>query len=272
MLNLYKADLKRIFKDKLFFVAGIIAVAFAFFTPLLNKILFTVLLELDDGLLAGFGANAKTMFFSAFAPGNNLGLIAPILLGIVLCKDFSYGTVRNKIIAGKSRTSIFFSFFLSCATALIILIFLYAFLTLGVSLLLFDYQETPFEMKDFGYLLASLGFEFLVYLFIAALTAFLCVSMKNAGLAVVVYVAVNFLFTIVGSIISTARIFVDPAKEFISKLLQFLDEANIFMGTYIGITPSYDWKGVLPVLAGTLLGTALFVGGGILVFRKKDLK
>lgn len=274
MLNLIKTDLKRIFKDKLFLVACILGVAFALFTPLLYRFLIGSLVELDGGetLSQQLGLYGKTLFFSAFSPSNNLGLIVPVLLGIVLCKDFSFGTVRNKIIGGKSRTSIFLSMFVSCTAMLWIILFLHAALTLAVSMLFFEYQPTAFELKDLGYLFASLGLDFLVYVFIAALLCFLCVFMKNAGVTVVMFVAINFLFSIVGSIVSVARIFVDPAKEFLTAVLKFLDQANIFMGTYIGLTDAYDWKGILPVLVGTIGGTALFLFLGTVTFRKKDLK
>ncbi len=272
MLNLYKTDLKRIVKDKLFLVACILAVVFALLNPLMTKFIVDALMEGDDTLMEMLGNNAKSMFFSSFAPGNNLGLIAPILLIIALCKDFSFGTVRNKIISGHSRASIFVSYFLSLATALCVLIFLHAGLTLGVSLLFFEYQETPFVLKDLGYLLISLGLELLVYLFIAALSTFLCVFMKNAGLAVVINVAVSFLFSIIGSIVATAAMFADPADKALTELLEALNNANIFMGTYIGMTPSYEWKGLLPVLLFTVGGIALFIALGTWTFRKKDLK
>ncbi len=267
MLNLYKTDLKRILKDKLFLVALILGAVFAVINPLMNKLLFDVLLDADDALMDMIGMDAKSMFFSSFSPSNNLGLIAPVLLGIALCKDFSFGTVRNKIISGKPRTSVFLSYFLSCATALCALIFLHAALTLGISLLFFEYPAF-----DPGYLLFSLLLELLVYLCIAALVSFLCVFMKNAGLAIVVYVAANFLFTVIGSIVSIAFSIIDPSKELLRNILQFLDRANIFMGTYIGVTPEYDTFGILSVLVGALSGIALFLLLGILSFRKKDLK
>ena len=107
MRSLLKTDLRRIFKDKLFLVVCILGTVLAFFTPLLYKGLATVIGVQDE--LLGLLADSKSMFFSAFAPGTNFGFILPILLSLVLCKDFGYGTVRNKIICGKSRAKIFFS-------------------------------------------------------------------------------------------------------------------------------------------------------------------
>ena len=116
MIDLLKTDLKRAVKDKLFIVICIIAGAFAIITPLLYKVIFVVLKFDEEAMqeleMLGMGImNAKSIFFSSFSLGNNFGLILPIFVAIILCKDFSNGTIRNKIICGKSRTSIYFSLF-----------------------------------------------------------------------------------------------------------------------------------------------------------------
>ena len=104
MRSLLKADFKRVLKDKLLLVMGILAVVFAAFTPLLYAVMFSSMEMVDDPMVSSL-ISGKMQFFASFSMGNNLGLIAPVLLGIALCKDFSFGTVRNKIIAGKSRTA-----------------------------------------------------------------------------------------------------------------------------------------------------------------------
>ena len=120
MIDLLKADLKRAVKDKLFIVLSIIAVVFAFITPLLYKFIFEIMevdvesmQELD--IISGT-INAKAMFFGAFSLGNNFGLILPLFVAIIICKDFSSGTIRNKIICGKSRASIYFSLLITCGS------------------------------------------------------------------------------------------------------------------------------------------------------------
>jgi hypothetical protein len=113
MKGLLKADFKRVFKDKLLIVMGILAVVFALITPLLYALLFSGANEMVAGMVGGI-VSAKSNFFASFSVGNNLGLIAPVLLAIVLCKDFSFGTVRNKIIAGKVLASLA-GFYLSIA-------------------------------------------------------------------------------------------------------------------------------------------------------------
>ena len=83
MINLLKADLRRVLKDRLLIVLGIIAVGFAIVTPLLYVVLFNGVGMADDPMISGL-ISGKAQFFSSFSMGNNLGLIAPVLIAIIL--------------------------------------------------------------------------------------------------------------------------------------------------------------------------------------------
>ena len=268
MLDLLKVDLKRVFKDKLFMIICIIAGAFIISTPLLYKVLFSAI---DMGDLMGMTINAKTLTFTAFSPSSDLGLIMPILVVIILCKDFSQGTVRNKIICGKSRSKIYFSMLLTCIIVMCGVMLAYGVLILLVSLTVFDYQETAFTAKDFGYLVLSLGFEMLIYVFISSLVCFFEVFMKNAGLAIVMYFAVNLLLAIIGGIVSLAWMFSDPNSAMYS-VLEILSKANVFSTTLIGQGASYSLTDILCLLIPTIGGSAGLIFLGRAVFKKKDLK
>ena len=271
MRDLLKTDLKRIFKDKLFTILCIIGGIFSLFGPILYKLLFGALgVDAPEEIGGLLNVNAKSLFFTAFVPGDNFGLILPIFLSIILCKDFSYGTVRNKIICGKSRKDIFLSTFLSCAIVMCAVIFAHAILTLLFALVFFPYQETAFGMSDFFYILESMLLEILVYLFISAILSFLCVFMKNMGLTIVVYVAISFLFTLVGGILSISLTMVTNESTY--SILEFLVKANLFSGAVIGQGTSYAWQDLLYVIIPAIVGCLGFVGLGILVFKKKDLK
>ncbi len=270
MRELLLTDLRRIIKDKLFLVACILGGVFALFTPLLYE---GIVLALGDEVeMLGPLVEAKALFFSAFLPGGNFGLILPILVAIVLCKDFRYGTVRNKIIAGKPRTAVFFSLFLSTATVTCGVILAHALLTLLVSLFFFPYAALPFTWNSFLYLFVSLLFSLLVYLFLSALISFLAATLKSAGLTVVLYVAVNFFFSILGTVTAVAAIFIEPTNKALTKLLEILQKANLFTTTHIGAGTAYTATDVLTVLVPTLLGSALCLGLGAYLFKKRDLK
>ena len=163
MVKLIKTDFKRILRDKLFIVLCIVGGVFAVFTPLLYKVVFSVI---DAEEILFMSINAKSLFFTAFSPADNFGLILPILLAIIICKDFSQGTIRNKLICGYSRKSVFASMYIACAVVMIVLILCYALINLFVSLLFLEYQATAFTLTDFWYLIVSVLFEIIIYLFI----------------------------------------------------------------------------------------------------------
>lgn len=273
MRNLIKADFKRVFKDKLLLVMGILAVVFAAITPLLYAVMFSAL-GAEDEMISSF-ITGKAQFFGSFSIGNNLGLIAPVLLAIALCKDFSFGTIRNKIIAGKSRSTIYLSLFITSATVLISVMLLHALITLGVSLIFFDYQPTAFTIADFWYFLESLGFEILVLLWVAALLAYLCANMKNVGLVIVLYIAVSFILVIAGSIVQVVVSIMETmgGNERWLSVLRFIDRINVgSAATYIGMGTKYTLKDVLYLTIPSIVGILGFTGFGILRFKKKDLK
>lgn len=275
MIDLLKTDLKRALKDKLFIVLLIIGGAFAVATPLLYKVIF-LFIGLDPEMLEslelfGLQINAKTMFFTSFSLSNNFGMILPIFIAIILCKDFGSGTIRNKIISGKSRTSIYFSLLITCVILTCAFIFAHAILTLLISLIFFEYQATPFTASDFGYFMASIGLELLVYIFVCALLTFFIVYMKNAGLSIVMYFVVSFVLMIVGSITLTAGMLSDPT-ELSYKVLEFLNTTNVFSTTVIGTGVTYTLKQVLHLVIPNGVMSIVLILLGLLIFKKKDLK
>ena len=277
MTRLIKSDFRKFFQDKLFIVVCILAVVFAVITPLLYLMLFSVADEVDpmtQELLSGY-VTAKGQFFGGFSFGNNLGLIAPLLIGIVFFKDFSYGTIRNKIISGHSRRSIFLSIFIVCTTMLFAIVLAHSLLTLGISLPFFDYQSTPFVMHDFWYLLESLLFEFLVYIFVGALVSWLCATMKNLGMVIVMYIAVVFGLSMIAGILQgiTMVLSVEPSMAKVVDVIDVLQRINVFNSSAtIGMGTEYTTKDVLYYVLTPVLCSAALLGHGMWKFERKDLK
>ena len=272
MRALLKSDLKRILKDKLFLIACIIGSLMAIATPLLYKLIL-VITKLDAELLLGFlPLNGKSMFFNSFAAGNNFGLILPILVIIILCKDFSYGTVRNKIICGKSRVKILFSMFFSSTIVICGLMLMHSLLTLAVASCFFTYQSEEFCFNTVLYALLSTLFSLLIYVFISAMVCLLSVLMKNSGIAVVIYVAMALLFTILGGVVSAAALINALFQKLPQQIFEILTKINLFNATYIGQGITYSPTEVICFVASFLVCTALTLGLSVVVFRKKDLK
>ena len=271
MLNLIKTDLIRVVKDKLFLVTCILCVVFAAITPLLYKGIYL----LDPDLMDMMGSDLVSpigQFFGAFSLGNNFGPIAPVLIILILCKDFSHGTIRNKIISGHPRLSIFGAMYSVCAIVLMALVFIHAALTMLLSMALFPNAKIA---VDGQYFMLSLLFEILVYLFVAAFLTWMWASMKNTGLVIVTYVA-----TMLGlSLLSTIFMGVEAVLPYTNVAPKWLDALQIFQNcnlfyssAFIGIGEEYTTREVV----GYLLSPAIFGGGlltlGFLKFRKRDLK
>ncbi len=277
MTQLLNADFKRVLKDKLFLVVCILGAVFAAATPLLYVAVIGAAGEIDEmtkEMLRGY-VTAKGQFFSSFSFGNNLGLIAPLLIGVILWKDFGSGTVRNKIISGHSRASIFSSMFTVCFTALFGVMLAHALLTLGISLIFFEYQATPFVIEDLWYLLLSLLFELLVYVFTAALVSWMCATMKNIGMVIVMYIAVVFGCTMIAGILQIVItvLSMEAGKENFVDVLNFIQRINVFNSSAtIGLGEAYENKDVWYYVLPPVLGTAALLAHGTLKFSRKDLK
>ena len=149
---------------------------------------------------------------------------------------------------------------------------LHALLTLGVSLCFFPYQEAAFTAADFGYLMASLAFEMLVYLAISAIVAFICVFAKNMGLCILCYLAVALGSSIIGAIFQVAAAFADPTAKVTYGIIEFFGNTNIYTSTLIGAGSTYGAKEILYLLLTPIVITALCTLLGWRVFEKKDLK
>lgn len=281
MKNLLRVDFKRVLKDKLFMVICIIALSCAVVMPMLYVSLFFLLGGGDISetrelmSLLGVTLDAKYLFFDSLSIGNNLGLILPIFVGIIMFKDLSKGTIRNKIIGGYKRTSIFASNFIVSFTVMFGVIFAQAIVTLLVSLIFFPFQSTPFVIGDLWTLLLSLLFDTLIYLLVSALVTFLCATKKSAGIVIVLYIAIALSFSILGSILQIAQLLVEVegSSKFAVGFLEFIQNINVFTyGTTIGGITKYTWSQALYFGLAPIIFTIGLLLLGVYKFNKRDLK
>ena len=271
MLKLMKTDLVRVLKDKLFLIVCILGVVFAAITPLLYKGIAMIVPE-AEALLGSM--SPLSQFFAAFSLGNNFGLIAPIMIILILCKDFNHGTIRNKIIGGYSRLEIFASMFCVFAIVMVVLIVAHALLTLGLSMALFP--DAKLEM-DGKYFAQSLYFVLLVYLFLAAFLAWMWASMKNTGLVIVTYVGAVFGLTMLSTVFVGVESLLS-AKEIypnLQKALEIFQNCNLFYSSGligIGMDMEYTKREVLCYILSPIVCGGGLLTLGFLSFKKRDLK
>lgn len=274
MISLLKADLSRMIKDKLFLVSCIVAGVFAIITPVLYKGL-AMLLEIEgEDMLFGSMFTSKGMLTSLFSPTNNLGFIIPVFLGIIISKDFSYGTVRNKIISGKSRVKIYLSILLSSIIIISILMIAYAIISMAIATLLLGYSSDVSIWQELGYVALSILFGVIIFIFIACLLVFFSIAMKNFGGALVMYFVVIFIFVMLGTLTPIAAFYFKYENEALYELFTFLGNINIFYypANVIGVLEKYKLSNALYLILSSITFGGLLSLLGIHLFNKKDLK
>lgn len=112
MTNLLRSNFRRLFKNKLLYI-GALAVFIADAGTLFNNLYFK-----DMMLGPGVQLNAGSLFFS----GTTVACIAiAAFLSFFVGTEYSDGTFRNKIIAGKGRMEIYLSYLIVTSVAALLM-------------------------------------------------------------------------------------------------------------------------------------------------------
>ena len=120
-------------------------------------------------------------------------------------------------------------------------------------------------------MMISLVFEMVVYFAIAAIVTFIAVNSKNIGICILLYLAVSFGLSIVGSVFQVAGAFLetsDPAYN----VVEFINALNIFTSAIIGSGTTYTVKQIIYILMSPIAITAGSTLLGIRMFARKNLK
>ena len=264
MSNLVKNELFKMKKDKSLKVALIITIALTVFTVLSN-LLVNKLMEniLGSDTLSGVFFDVKYSVSTFFSLTNNFGFILPIFIALFICKDFSYGTIRNKVIAGYSKTKVYLSTLCSSLIIGIALVLINLLLTIVLSFMLLK------GSVDILWLLKICGLGMLVYIETLAFITMIAMLSKSQAITIIVSMGVIFFGIIAVSIMDlydTTRII----SDFI-----FLKHSNIVVGqgsVEIGSNYLLTTGRVIRMLVSSVLfiaGTTIF---GIYTFKQKDMK
>jgi len=173
--NLIIADLGRVIKSKPIYI--LLSVNFAL--SAFNVFLMTVILRVE---IAGIEMDIGGEFFrlvvlSTFSV-QNLGLFIGLAVSIFCGGDFSFNTIRNKIISGNSRIKIYMS---ALAVALIIALFFFI-VNFVISLISAVIVSQGFYMTR-G-LIGTVALFIPLYLAITATIIFVTMSLKSRVVAI----------------------------------------------------------------------------------------
>lgn len=137
MLNLLKFEFRRIFKSLFFRIVGGYCILWPILVAVFYRIIFGLSFMDTDMTFADYVmSDQEVKYFTwviSIAFVNELPKFVALFTCLHIGKDFSDGIVRNKITAGHSRTSIFFSYILTQIAATVALCIVYiSFALLGL--------------------------------------------------------------------------------------------------------------------------------------------
>ena len=280
MGKLFKAFFFKLSKDLTFRITLIIGLALA---VVLSLIYFgiDVLASGEDGIQHNM-CTGQSMFFNSISPAQNFGIAIPVNLITFTVLEFTQGTIRNKNITGNSKTKIYFTLFFTGLIFTLSLLFAYVGLCVGLGSIFggFDINGTIVGSTSLGghidatYFVRMLVITLLVYLSITAFTIFFATLFRNIGPCIPVVIVMIMMLYFSGMIAS---------------LMKDTEGTEVFVNVMKYVNPMYalndasildSMKGTLAMADDTFIAsivnnsiyTIIFLLGGWLVFRKRDVK
>ncbi|MBQ9124453.1 MAG: ABC transporter permease subunit [Acholeplasmatales bacterium] len=275
MRRLLKADFKRFLTDKLFMIGCFVGLGLVFITPLLLQSLESLMGAIEEGVEITDLINARTFYFEAFSPMSDFGIVLAIFLAIIINRDFSYGTIRNKIINGHKRRNIYLSLFIVTFTIMAGLMLAYAFTTLGIGTLLTNYFRAYNIGKEILLIFLSVIFAAFFFVTITAILVFFSLAFKNVGVSIVLYLVMGFVFSIIYTVATVGNAALESvdANTAIEYIFNFLTYINPFAQLQLlGNILELKLYEVVFIIFSQLAVIAIFLFGGIATFNKRNLK
>lgn len=197
MSKLIKANFYRLFREKSLIVSLIVIFSMALLSTLSIKVVNDVFSKIDDlkEFASALSLDGKTIFLNSLSVTNNFGLLCPVFVAIYVCKDYQYGTIRNQIISGHSRTEIYLSSLIVSVIYGAFLFFLNSIVNLIIGSIFggFDSSTNGF---DFLFVIKSLSLSLLIMIVMITFTHFLCLLTKNLALSIIFCIVSSFVLSI----------------------------------------------------------------------------
>ena len=194
MIKLLRANFHRLLMDKVFWIAVACMAGEAVFLCIVGHHANSNM-PLDTIVLSCFG-------FSGMAiPGVVMAVVCTLFVG----KEYAGGTIRNKLIIGKTRESIYFANVITCVVVGLVLELAYLLFGIAIGLPLFGgFTESPEKV------MAVLGIGTLLMAFYASVITAITMLARNQTTAIII----NLLSVIIVMFVSMYLIDRIDAPEF----------------------------------------------------------
>jgi len=277
MLNILRADLNRLMRSKALWIGTAIFTVLS----LLIYMLFHIMAgEFDFDMIdfSAFGLAGLGIKNTVAVVGSNISVLISILFGVLctslICSDFSQNTIQSYMISGNSRAKIFIAKSLVLYIAAIICV---TAITVATAILAgaLDGWGGAFTTAGFfeflGRFLLSLG----LYCAIMSIFIFIAFGIKRSGPVIGISIAIGYGFNIIVGVVMMMGMgdyFGMNVNESLYNVLDGITRA--FAGVQINNTavPGGEVIRIAEALTVMALTFTAFVGGGLAMFSKKDMK
>lgn len=267
MFNIIRASLFKLFKDWTFRITMIVGLGLAILLIAINA---------SIGQL-----NGQTMLLSAASPSQNFGLTVPINLVVFTVSEFTYGTIRNKIIAGHTKFKVFSGLFLTGLVFTFSLMSVYLGVIVGISSAIGGFNA--YSIGGGQFIGSYIAYFFASYLFVTSLSVFFGALMRNIGGSISIAVVVLVLLGMLPLLITLA-----VGKDFTTGNIQMWINPLYMLGLYANSssivnflrglkvdTSSFYIQDAQMIAAGLITPiywSAILFFSGAFIFTHRDIK
>lgn len=263
MKNIIKASIFKLFKDKTFRVTLIVGAVLA----VLLSLLYMGINKASSSSQIGTGGY---MFITSFTPVTNFGIAIPINLIIMIVGEFTYGTIRNKVIVGYRKSYIYFALFLIGLIFTFFLLLAYVGLAVLFGSILNGGWGNIITGPEIGKYLA-IGLS--GYVFITSVSLFFSSLCRHQGAAIGLTILILIICMIAAlvSVATCSNLNDLMAAYWINPLFA---EAMTSIGGNIphAMDDLLKDQYMAPGILSPLIYAVVFYTAGTIIFMKKDLK
>ena len=247
MIDLLSATLPRAFKTKRFIFSILIMIS-------IPSLIMWVSVSFEDTLYM----DSFPFFMNTFLP-----MIIAITGGLFISKDYTNNTIRNKIIVGHSRPSIYMANWITSVIMTLVLFAVYLLFIFAVGVPIFGFSE----WFEWGFFFKKLLLTLCPLITFASITVFICMTVKGTSGTVL-----SFMFYYVLMMFEAFSIFItnEDLIHFINNCLLTEQLAEIQNAVFERHVEDYVNFTLYPI--SSLIVTLLSTLGGIAIFRKTDIK
>lgn len=250
MFNILKAEYRKFFRGKLFIAVIILVIAF----PLLTAALYGLVLRgLDTEM---FEINAEFAFVGAFSPLDNFGFLFLIFLLIILLADFSQNTIRNKVVAGYSKNTIYLASTVFTLSISLVATTVYAFLNYLFTGLIVSFGKGDF-LTVLKHWVVGMFATMAIYAFVQFVAFIFRTLGATLGIVLGTLIGTFLIYTIIAFRLS------ETANRIITTIVPLLQ----LMGAAFDEQSNIYWM----ILADVIF-VAFFIGLGVYLNKRSDYK